>query len=311
MENQTPTVTQSSGLKNELSLYQIMDNQNSEYKMLNSDLMMNETAIDNQVTSPDQPETFSECAALDLAAMKTQSNQLLLSKPNITLNQVAKDNNIILANQLLAGGAASRQSVIDHSELLTTSNQAAVSSSVISAGHRAVPNRNFLPNRTAKGRFDTTTNQHVRHNRGIAFSQTAVASSDTTTNQSVTVNRGASLNQSSVANFNASVNLLARHKKVSRLGQATFGYHSNSTDQLRRSSGNIITGLKKFNSGMTFFIYEYFFYKNVIISSFDLLNTQHIHICRSSFNFFINMFVYLRNILIFGNIVHVVVKKKK
>ena len=257
MENQTPTMNQSSGLKSDLSLYQIMDTQGSQYKMLNSNFVMNDTTIDNQVTSPDQPETFSECVALDLAAMKTQGSQLLLPKPNITLNQVAKGNNSTLANQL-AGCAASRQTVIDHSEFLTTRNQAVVDSSVTSARHRAVTNRNFLPNGTTKGSFDTTTNQHVRHNRGIAFSQTAVAGSDTTTNQSVTVNRGTTLNQSTVANFNTSLNLLARHKKGSCLGLATFDYHSNSADQLRRSSGNIITGLAKLSSGMTFFIHEYF-----------------------------------------------------
>lgn len=258
MENQTLTMNQSSGLKSDLFLYQIMDNQNSQYKMVNSNLMMNETAIDNQVKSPDQPETFSECAALDLATMKTQSNQLFLSKPNITLNQIAKGNNIN-ANQILAGGAASRQTVIDNSELLTTRNQTAVGSSVTSASHRVVPNRNFLPNRNSKRSFDTTTNQHIRHNRGITFSQTAVTSSDTKTNQSVTVNRGATLSQSTVANFNTSVNLLAQPKKVPRFDEATFGYHSNLTDQLRRSSGNMITGLAKLNSGMTFFIYECFF----------------------------------------------------
>ena len=212
--------------------------------MLNSSIMMNETTIDNQVTSPVQPESFNECVALELAAVKTQGNQLLLPKPNIPLNQITKGNNNILVNQLLAGGAASRQTTIDHSELLATGNQAAVGST--SASHRAVPIRNFLPNRTTKGSFDTTTNQHVRRSRGIAFSQTAIAGSDTTTNQSVTLNRGATLDQSTVANF----------KKGSPLGQATFGNHSNSADQLRRSSGNIITGLTKTSSGLTFLIYN-------------------------------------------------------
>ena len=130
MENQTLTMNQSPGLKNDLYLYQIMDSQGGQYKMLNSSLMMNETTIDNQVMSPDRPESFSECVALDLTAIKTQGNQLLLPKPNITLNQVTKGNDSILLNQLLAGGAASRQTAIDRSELLATRNQAAVGSSV-------------------------------------------------------------------------------------------------------------------------------------------------------------------------------------
>lgn len=258
MENETPTMNQSSGFKSDLSLYQIMDSQGSQYKMLNSSLMMNEATIDNQVTPPDQPETFSECVALDLATLKSQSNYLVLPKPNITLNQVTKGSDSILANQLLAGGAASRQTVIDHPELLATRNQAAVGNCVTSVSHRAVPIRNFLPNRTTKGSFDAATNQHVRRNRGIIFSQPAIADSDTTTNQSVTLNRCATLNQSNVANFNTSVNLLVRHKKGSPLGQATFGNHSNSADQLQRSRGNIIIGLTKPSLGLTFFIYEYF-----------------------------------------------------
>ena len=248
MENETPTMNQYSGFKSDLSLYQIMDSRDSQYKMVDPSLMMNEATIGNQVG----------CVALDLAALKSQGNHPVLAKPNITLNQVTKGNDSILANQLFAGGAASRKTSIDHPELLATRNQAAVGSCVTSASHCAVPIRNFLPNRTTKRSFDTTTNQHVRRSRDIVFSQPVIAGSDTTTNQRATLNRDATLNQSTVANFNTSVNLLARHKKGSPLGQATFGNHSNSADQLRRSSGNIITGVTKPSSGLAFLIYEYF-----------------------------------------------------